>query len=314
MDIGFLREEGCGVSFSDQPPSKQWAALRHRGEVLAEVWFKPEDAPFSLTFRIPQKSFEIPGVGSGLTLAHLLKGAAVTPEEVESWSCGDSSHPATERTAAELGEPLPPLPPDLAHLTILVRIKPPAETVAAPEFSGQETKPPRWWQEIEARWKAIQGVEATIETMRQRMDGLRAELDSEGRHTLTTEEKTNALNADVAQWNKAKLRVHHSLPKVKEFIHRATWALGLPERKKLDELFQHQIRDRVPFPEMDRVPDQLEKLLKDRQVLSAHGVTVFQEGKVVAAEVQSALRTLRSNAAFNGQKKRGESLKTRSFK
>jgi hypothetical protein len=51
---------------------------------------------------------------------------------------------------------------------------------------------------------------------------------------------------------------------------------------------------------------QLETLLKDRQVLSALGVSVYQEGKGVAAEVQGALRTLQGNAAANAAKKRGQ--------
>lgn len=146
------------------------------------------------------------------------------------------------------------------------------------------------------------------------MESLRAELENSFRKTLTTEEKVNASNADVAQWNKAKSRVHHTVPKLKEFIHRATWALGTPERKKLDELFQNQIRSRTPFPELEKVPEMLENLLKDRQVLSSHGVKVYQEGKTISAEIQGALRTLQSNAATKAQRKRGAaSGKDKSF-
>ena len=56
---------------------------------------------------------------------------------------------------------------------------------------------------------------------------------------------------------------------------------------------------------MDKVLEQLENLLKDRQVLSAHGVTVYQECKSISADVQGALRTLQSNAAANAHKKKG---------
>ncbi len=138
------------------------------------------------------------------------------------------------------------------------------------------------------------------------MEGLQAEMETSSKKTLTTEEKVNALNADVAQWNKAKSRVHYALPKAREFIHRATWAMGTPERKKLEELFKNDIRPDIPFPEMDKLPEQLENLLKDRQVLSAHGVTVYQECKSISAELQGALRTLQSNAAANAQRKRRE--------
>ena len=54
------------MNFSERPPSTQWAALKYRGEKFAEVWFKPEGEPFALTFRIPQRSFQIPGLGTAL--------------------------------------------------------------------------------------------------------------------------------------------------------------------------------------------------------------------------------------------------------
>src|SRR5262245_18499879 len=136
------------------------------------------------------------------------------------------------------------------------------------------------------------------------MESLRAEMEASLRKTLTAEEKVHALNADVAQWNKAKSRVLFALPKAREFIHRATWATGTPERKKLEELVKNHIRPRVPFPQMDQVVEQLENLLKDRQVLSAHGVSVYQECKSVSADVQGALRTLHGNATANAIKKR----------
>ena len=57
---------------------------------------------------------------------------------------------------------------------------------------------------------------------------------------------------------------------------------------------------------MDQLPEQLESLLKDRQVLSAHGVTVMQECKSISADVQGALKTLQSSATVNAHKKRRE--------
>src|SRR2546426_7531237 len=87
-----LRERRWGVEFSKQPPSKQWAALKYRGEKFAEVWFKPEGEPFLLTFRIPQENFQIPGMGKQLTIENLLRAVAIVPEEVEAWRHGDVSH------------------------------------------------------------------------------------------------------------------------------------------------------------------------------------------------------------------------------
>jgi len=288
------------VNFSEQPPSKQWAALKYRGEKFAEVWFKPEGEPFALTFRIPQKSFQIPGMGQRLTTENLMRAVGIATEEVESWRHeGDSG---VNGPNPELRHLLPRPPQDVSHLNIYVRLKPPPQAVA-PSESGEPEIPETKWQELEARWKAILGVEATTETLRIRMEGLRAEMEASWKKTLNSDEKLHARNADVAQWNKAKSRVHYALPKVREFIHRATWALGTPERKKLEELFKNHIQPQIPFPQMDKVPEQLEHLLKDRQVLSAHGKTVYQECRGISAELQGALRTLQHNA----QKKKGAS-------
>jgi hypothetical protein len=185
-------------------------------------------------------------------------------------------------------------------------MKPPPGAVA-PDEGGQPEIPEAKWQDLEGRWKAILGLEASIDALRQSMESLRAELEASSRKPLTGEEKTHALNADVAQWNKAKSRVLFALPKAREFIHRATWATGKPERKQLEEVFKNHIQPRVPFPQVDQVAEQLDSLLKDRQVLSAHGTAVYQECKGISADVQATLRTLQSNAAAIAIKKRGAS-------
>jgi hypothetical protein len=300
------------VNFFEQPPSKQWAALKYRGERIAEVWFKPEGEPFALTFRIPQKSFQIPGVGQGLTTENLLQSVGIATEEVDSWSHGGSSHPGMDGSNPELRRPLPPPPQDVPHLNIRVSLKPPPQVVA-PKESGEPEISSAKGQELEARWNAILGLEATIETLRLRMEGLRSEMEASSKERLTTDEKVHSLNADVVQWNKAKSRAHYALPKVTEFIHRATWALGTPERKKLGELFKNYLESHVPFPQMDKVPEQLEYLLKDRQVLSTQGATVCQECQSISSEIQGALRTLRSNAAANARNKMAATRKKGKF-
>src|SRR5205085_3999080 len=103
--------------------------------------------------------------------------------------------------------------------------------------------------------------------------------------TLMTEVKVDALHSDVARWNKAKSRAHFALPKSREFIHRATWVMGNPERKRLGEVFKDDAGPEVPLAELERIPDQLESLLKERQVLSAHGTTVYQECKGISADI-----------------------------
>jgi hypothetical protein len=300
------------VNFSEQPPSKQWAALKYRGEKFAEVWFKPEGEPFSLTFRIPRTSFQIPDMGQRLTTENLLKAVGLTTEEVESWHHEGASHSGMNGPNPELRDPLPLPQQDVTHLTIYVGLKPPPQATA-PDASRESEIPEAKWQDLEARWEAILGLEATVDTLRISMEGLRSEMEASSRKTLTAEEKVHALNADVAQWNKAKNRVHYALPKVKEFIHRSTWAKGTPERKKLEELFENHIRPRIPFPQVDKVGEELDNLLKDRQVLSAHGVAVYQECKSISADIQGALRTLQSNAAAKAREKMGAARKKGKF-
>jgi hypothetical protein len=292
------------VNFSEQPPSKQWAALKYRGERFAEVWFKPEGEPFALVFRIPRESFQIPDMGQQLTTENLVKAVAIAPEEVDSWRHGDVSHSGMDGSNPELGNPLSPPPQDVTHLDIFVRLRPPPQAVARHE-SCELVISSAQWQDLEARWKALLGLEATLDTLRISMESLRAEMEAASKRTLTMEEKLHALRADVAQWTKAKSRVHHMLPKVREFIHRSTWAMGTPERKKLEELHKNHIRPQIPFPRMDDLLRQLENMHKDRQVLSAQGVMVYQDCKSIAVDVQGALRTLQSNAAANAYKKKG---------
>src|SRR5262249_18415227 len=154
-----------------------------------------------------------------------------------------------------------------------VRLKPSPQAVALNE-GGKLESPSANWQDLEARWKAILGIEASMESLRISMEGLRAEMEGSLKKLLTPEEKQHALRADVAQWTKAKSRLHHAIPKLKEFIHRFIWAIGSPERKKLEDLYKSHIQPHLTFPQIEKVPEQLEHMQKDRQVLSAHGLSV----------------------------------------
>jgi hypothetical protein len=317
------------VNFSEQPPSTQWAALKYRGEKFAEVWFKPEGEPLALTFRIPQGSFQIPGLGPLLTTENLLKAVGVLTEEVESWRHEIESPSGMEGSHSKLGicaervltpgkteevrslsehtlrDPLPPPLAEVTHLYLYVSLKPPPQEVASPESCEPEIPEARW-QHLEARWKAILDLEASMDTLRMSMESLRVEMEASSSRMLTTEEKVHALNADVVQWNKAKSRVIYALPKAREFIHRSIWAPGTPEKKKLEELFKDYIEPRIPFPRIEQVMEQLENLFKDRQILSAQGVSAYHECKNILAYVQGTLRTLQKNSAANAAKKRGE--------
>ena len=291
------------MNFSEQPPSTHWAVLKYKGHAIAEVWFKPDGDDHALTLRIPQASFQNPLLAQQLTAEHLLRAVGVAPAEVESWRADDISHSGAGGDNSEFKNPIPPPPPDATHLDIHFRIAPPqaaaGEDSAAPEISAAK------WQDLEARWKVILGLEATVDTLRISMESLRSEIEAASSRTLSTEQKLHALRADVAQWNAAKNRAHFALPKIREFIHRATWAMGAPERKHLDEIYKSYIRPQIPFPEIDKVLDQLENLQKDRQVLAAHGSATYQECKKVATDIQGAMRNLQSGANAKAHQKKG---------
>lgn len=300
---GLKSEAGyCEVSFAEQPPSKQWAAIKFRGHRLAEVWFKPGGEPHALSFRIPQQSFQIPGLIPRLTPENLLKAVGIAVDDVESWQRGDVSHSGTDGVNPTLRNPLARPPEDLTHLEIHVRLKSP-QADSANESGERETASARW-QDLEGRWKAILGLEATMDTVRISMESVRNEMEASFRRALTAEEKQHALAADMAQWNKAKSRVHYALPKAREFIHRAIWALGTPERKKLDEFFKNRTQQQTTDTEMEQVQQELEHLHKDRQVLSAQGASVYQECKNISADVQAALKRVQTNSASRASKKK----------
>jgi hypothetical protein len=295
------------VNFSEQPPSTQWLTVGYKGQKIAEVWFKPEGEPFGVTFRIPQSSFQISGLAHLLTTDNLLKTVGLATQEIESWRHEGASHAGMDGSNPELKNPLPPPAADASYLTLHVLLKAPPQAVA-PQGNGVPEVPEDKWQELEGRWTAILGMEVSMDMLRISMEGLQGEMDTASRHTLNTEEKLHAFNADVAQWNKAKNRIVYALPKMRDFIHRATWATATPDRKELEEIYKNHIHPRVPLAEIDKVGQQLENLLKDRQVLSAQGVSIYNECKTIAADVQATLRTLQSNAVTNASKKRGAAI------
>jgi hypothetical protein len=272
------------------------------GEEIADARLEPEGGGFTLVIRIPRDRFSSVDVASRLTVENLLQAAGQSTDDVESWCVGDVFHAKADGPDPELSRPLPP-PADDGYLTVYVHLKSPPPSVARSECGDQEV-PPETWQALEAIWRSILGLETSIDTLRLSMESLRVEMEAAFRKSLVVEEKVHALQADVAQWTKAKNRVHFVLPKVREFIHRATWAPAVPERRRLEEIVETHIQPRVPLPNMDQVRDQLNHLQKDRQVLFAQGNSVYQEGRGFLQEVQRAVSTLQRNAADRARAKR----------
>jgi uncharacterized protein YoxC len=137
---------------------------------------------------------------------------------------------------------------------------------------SSEQIPPEQWQALEALWKTILGLEASIDSSRLSMEGVRSEMETAFRRSMTVDEKVHGLQRDVAQW--------------------------------LEEIVKDHIEPRVPMPDVDQVREQLEHLQKDRQVLFAQGNAVLQECRGIIAEIQRAAGTLQRNAADNARRKR----------
>lgn len=161
------------------------------------------------------------------------------------------------------------------------------------------------WQFLEGLWKAILSLEANIDAARLSANTLRSEMETAFRQSLNVDEKLHASQADIGEWNRAKNRLHFALPKVREFIHRANWAATVPERKRLEEVVRDHIEPRVPPPDLDQVREEMEHLLKARQVLFSQGTSVQSECRSLTADTQRALGNLKRNAANNARKKKG---------
>lgn len=291
------------MNFFDNPPSSQWGRLSFQGEPFAEVWLKPEGEPHGLMIRLPQLSFQNSGISQYLTIENLLKAMGLSVSEVESFLPDDGTRSGLSGYMAALDVPLLPPPEHLSHLYLHIRMKPPGVmSESADDHLPAEIMAK--WRKLEARWNTIIALEVNIDTMRLRMESLRAEVESASNKSMTSEEKMHAMNADVAQWTKAKSRAKFAVPKIKEFVHRATWALGSPERKKVEDLFKSRLPSPSIYSELDAIAQQLENLFKDRQILAAQGMTGYQEGKNSSADVAGAYRTLQANARANELKKR----------
>jgi hypothetical protein len=183
--------------------------------------------------------------------------------------------------------------------------------VTTPAAGGEPDVSLDQWQALEALWRSILGLEANIESARLSANAVRGDMEAAFRQSLAVEEKLHASQADVSQWTQAKNRIHYSLPKVREFVHRATWALASVERKRLEEIVKTHVEPRVPLPDADKVREEMEHLQKARQVLLGQGNSVQAEGRGLVAETNRILGNLRRTAADNARKKKERDSKRR---
>src|SRR5262245_23472446 len=146
------------------------------GEEIAEALFMLEGGRLTVVFLVPQNRLETADASQQVTLETLLRAATIPNDEVESWRLGDGSLSGVGGDDPGLSYPLPTPPPDETHLTVQVHLKPP--TQAASNESGEQEIPLEKWQALEALWKGILGLEASIDTSRLGMDSLRSEMEA----------------------------------------------------------------------------------------------------------------------------------------
>jgi hypothetical protein len=285
------------VNFSDRAPSTDWEPVSHPGADAAEAWFQADGEPLAVAFRVPAGRFEVEDITQLLTVEDLLTAVGIPAADVESWGFRDETHFGHGGTNLEFQRLLPGPPAGESHLTVRVRLR-------GAGVGGAGEVPPEAWQALDALWKNILGLEATIDNLRLGMGGLTSEMDGAFKRQLNVEEKVNALQSDVLQWTKAKNVGRFVLPRVREFVHRATWAVAAAERKRLEELVENYLKPRVPLADMAEFRAQLEHLQKDRQVLLAQGNAVAQECRNILSEIQRAVSSLSRNAAQRAREKR----------
>ena len=178
---------------------------------------------------------------------------------------GDVSHAGMNGFNPELGYPLPPPPPDVTHLEIYVRLKPPSQAVARNE-SGEDEAPSAKWDSLEARWKAILGLEATMDSFRISMESLLAEMEASLKKTLTMEEKLHAPRPRT--WRSgARPKTAFIMPcrrcESLSIVPTGRWAP--PKGNGWRNSTRTTFNLILPFSQMDNVMEQLEYLQKDRR-------------------------------------------------
>jgi hypothetical protein len=268
----------------------EWSPLDHLLDEIADAWYRPEGERSLFRFRVARER-----LAESVTIERLLAAASIPVEEFESCRIGDDFH-------NDLSMSLNPIDGE-AFCEIEVATKPRSDDeIVVESESGEITADV--WHALETAWKSIATLESTIDGLRLSMGGLASEMDSAFKRPLSTEDKLHALQADMAQWSKAKSRITYSLPKVREFVHRATWAAAAEDRRQLAAIAKQHIEPRVPFANPNETRRKLELLLKDRQVLLAQGNAVNQECRSILSEVQRAASTLQRNASERAKNKR----------
>src|SRR5205814_10121241 len=76
--------------------------------------------------------------------------------------------------------------------------------------SPEQEVPPEKWQALEALWRAVLGLVASIDTLRLSMDGLLSEVHAALREAVTVVDKGDGLHSDVAKLHKAHAPVHYA--------------------------------------------------------------------------------------------------------
>jgi len=155
-------------------------------------------------------------------MENLLKAVAIVPEEIEFWRHGDVSNSGN----THIGSTPAAAPANVAHWRLACassrRWKPlPARKAGNWRFRGQVagTRSP-----LEGHLGFGSGIETCASVWKASLWKWKTYGEA-----IDDRRKAYAPRADVAQWTKAKNRVHNAVPKLKEVIHRSTWRWDRPK-------------------------------------------------------------------------------------
>jgi hypothetical protein len=174
------------------------------------------------------------------------------------------------------------------------------KSVCADLLEASRRLRPAKWRELEARWRAILGLEANIEALRIRLKGFWEEMEATFKSALPVCERRHASGVALSQWTKAKSRVQDALPKAKDFVQRATWVRSTPERRRLGELFKNADGVILPASSLDQTLNELERMRGGLQHLLACGWAVSSECKSVAFVFAEAMKRMEKRIGKRG--------------
>jgi hypothetical protein len=242
------------MSFAVRPPSSAWEAVAVAGDPPVSVWawFKPPQAPNSVTVYIPDDIRPVADPAGLLTLRRLAMATGV--EQLVGWTIAGQSFQLDDRTAALLDTPIHrPAPGADAQIILWTPL------VAAPALSpmlmpvggalptGGDPGP--LFDLIGYYWNSIQQIESELRRVRMQLEQAISRLSSLNRD-LNTEEALAADSLDKKDWQEARRWLKDCAAPLSRSVKEIDVGIvsGAGQRGRFEDLYRQFIIPRIPFP------------------------------------------------------------------